>query len=64
LLTPIALRSTFNIVSPQDIAEGLVKTSSGEAVLAGSPDLLPGNVESARGETPSDQIRLRVAVRG
>jgi len=63
LLTPIALRSTFNIVSPQDIAEGLVKTSFGEAVLAGSPDLLPGNVESARGETPSDQIRLRVAVR-
>ncbi|HWF38658.1 MAG TPA: cation:proton antiporter [Candidatus Acidoferrales bacterium] len=63
LLTPIALRSTFNIISPQDIAEGLVKTSSGEAVLAGSPDLLPGNVESARGETPSDHIRLRVAVR-
>jgi Kef-type K+ transport system membrane component KefB len=63
LLTPIALRGTFNIISPQDIAEGLVKPSSGEAMLAGSPDLLPGNVESARGETPSDHIRLRVAVR-
>lgn len=61
LLTPIALRATFNIKSPQDMQEALESDSA--PVLAGSQDeLFRGEIEKRSIDPPFDQTSLKVTV--
>lgn len=61
LLTPIALRSTFNIVSPQDVAEGLNLPK--DAAADKLPSQTPYSTEIDAGQDRStDQVQFRVAV--
>ena len=62
LLTPIALRGTFNLKSPQDMQEEL-KLSDPTSSVAGPQDgLLPTEIETRSADPPFDQSSMRVTV--
>ncbi len=62
LLTPIALRGTFNLKSPQDMQEEL-KLSDPTSAVAGPQDgLLPTETETGSVDPPFDQSSMRVTV--
>lgn len=62
LLTPIALRGTFNLKSPQDMQEEL-KLSDPTSAVAGPQDgLLPTEIETRSADPPFDQSSMRVTV--
>lgn len=62
LLTPIALRGTFNLKSPQDMQEES-ELSDSAPVLAGPQDgLLRGEIEKRSIDPPFDQTSMKVTV--
>jgi Kef-type K+ transport system membrane component KefB len=60
LLTPLALRGTFRLQSPQDLEEGLAKATPSEVTAVRRPVSLPVEARSKRGDAPPDQASFRM----
>ena len=62
LLTPIALRGTFNLKSPQDMQEELQLSDPAPALAGPQDGLLRGEIEKRSIDPPFDQTSLKVTV--
>ena len=62
LLTPIALRATFNLKSPQDMQEALESSNSAQVLAGPQDELFRGEIETRSIDPPFDQTSLKATV--